>query len=126
MDTSIVATNFARWNDALQTGDPKQVAALYHENLSLLPTLAPRTINDRTGCERYFDFFCSLHPVARIAQEFIYPLTDDSYAHAGIYEFTVDRGDGREQVDARFSMVWRKVGDNWMILHHHSSRVPNL
>lgn len=125
MDNIITNTNFARWDSALQTGDPLQVAALYNEHLTLLPTMATQVIHDRAGAVAYFTFFGSFHPTVEMMQEHTVPITEDSYLHCGVYRFVVDTPEGkREPLDARFTMLWKKNGDTWEILHHHSSRIP--
>eukprot|EP00961_Rhodomonas_salina_P179332 2419796-Rhodomonas_salina.1 len=60
-------------------------------------------------------------------------ITDDSvtvfddgeaYLHSGMYTFELGEGDARAPVEARFSYVWRLMGDEWKITHHHSSVRP--
>jgi hypothetical protein len=60
-------------------------------------------------------------------------ITDDSvqgyedgqaYLHTGLYTFELGEGDKRAPVLARFSYMWRKVGNDWKITHHHSSVRP--
>lgn len=124
MNANISAENFHQWSIAVQSGAVDRVIALYNDNLTLLPTMAATTVRDIAGCTEYFTFFCSLHPEAKIVEEYTYELSAESYAHVGVYQFTVDGAAGREKVNARFSMVWQRVGDTWKILHHHSSRMP--
>ena len=40
MNKSEITALFDQWNSALQTGDPKQVAALYAADAILLPTVS--------------------------------------------------------------------------------------
>jgi uncharacterized protein (TIGR02246 family) len=40
MDKNDITVLFEQWNSALQTGDPKQVAALYATDAILLPTVS--------------------------------------------------------------------------------------
>lgn len=125
MDEAIAATNFARWDKALQTGDAAKVAALYAENVTLLPTLAQRIVTDLKGAEEYFVFFGTFHPRVTMLEEYVIDVSEDSYLHTGVYRFTLGPADKRETVDARFSLLWKKVENGeWKILHHHSSRIP--
>lgn len=124
MDAQIAAENFGRWDAALQTGDPATVVALYAENLTLLPTLAAQPITDRAGAQKYFEFFGSFHPTVEMLEEHVIPVSSESYVHCGVYRFMLDTLEGkREPFDARFSLLWKKNGATWEILHHHSSRV---
>ncbi len=124
MNVTIAAENFARWNAALLTGDPAEAAVLYADNLTLLPTMQSKTITDREGAKKYFEFFGSFHPTVEVLEEVITLVGTESYMHCGVYRFIVDTQKGnREPLDARFSFVWKKRGTTWEILHHHSSRV---
>ncbi len=125
MHEKIAAENFARWDEALKTGDPANVAALYAQNLTLLPTLVKQTIAGREGALKYFTFFGSFHPTVEMVEEHVVSISPDSYLHCGIYSFTLDTPEGsRQPLDSRFSFVWKKRGEIWEVLHHHSSRVP--
>lgn len=124
MNATIAAENFARWDAALQAGDPAKVAALYGEGFTLLPTLAATTITDKAGAMKYFTFFGGFHPTVTMVEEHVIPVSDQSFLHCGVYRFVLDTPIGREPVDARFSLLWKKNGNRWEILHHHSSRVP--
>lgn len=123
-ETTLAAQNFAKWNDALLTGIPSHVADLYAENMTLLPTMAQEIITDRKGVEAYFVFFLQLKPIAAIVEEHTVTITDTSYLHCGMYRFTLTSEGKTQDVDARFSMLWQKHGDEWQIVHHHSSRLP--
>ncbi len=124
MNTNIAQENFARWDGALRTGDAAKVEALYADDLTLLPTMQTKTISTREGARQYFEFFGSFHPTVEILEEFVRPVSTESYMHCGVYRFIVDTKKGtREPLDARFSFLWKKKGEAWEILHHHSSRV---
>lgn len=120
----IAETNFGRWAHALATKDPKNVAALYVEETTLLPTMAKQVITDRKGAEGYFTFFLSFLPSVTMVEEHVVPISDDAYLHCGVYRFALTQQGKQESVDARFSMVWKKFGNEWSIVHHHSSRIP--
>ncbi len=125
MDANLSTMNFARWDRALQTGNPAIIAQLYSENLTLLPTMAKTVMTDYVGAEKYFAFFGSFHPTVTMLEEHTVPISDHSYLHCGVYQFMLDRDGERKPLDARFSMIWNKEENGeWKILHHHSSAVP--
>ncbi len=127
MNEAIAAANFSRWNAALLTGDPSKVVDLYADNLTLLPTMQAKTISNCDGAEKYFALFGSFHPTVEILEQFVIPISAESYLHCGVYRFMVDaKKGGREPLDARFSFIWKKHGATWEILHHHSSRVLHV
>ena len=67
--------NFKVWNDALQTKDPKKVAAMYSpEQLSFLPTVSPNHIQKvneegKEDVEDYFVDFLKKDPFGVVTDE---------------------------------------------------------
>jgi uncharacterized protein (TIGR02246 family) len=61
-----VAKQFDRWNAALQTGDPKKVAALYAPDGVLLPTVSNQVRTTPEEIENYFTTFLQLKPNGKI------------------------------------------------------------
>lgn len=120
------ALNFHRWQTALLSRDVSQVADLYAENATLIPTMFKKMATDRKSIEEYFTFFLSLLPSASMIQEEVIPTSDDCYLHCGVYRFALTMDGTEQEVDARFTMVWQRIDDEWKILHHHSSRNPAM
>jgi len=119
--------NFKSWNDALQTKDPKKVAALYDaSNLSFLPTVSPKHIKEGASTEAYFVDFIKKNPDGTITDDSVqvYGSDGDAYLHSGLYTFELGDAGARTSVEARFSYVWKRVDGNWKITHHHSSVSP--
>ncbi|MDX1949928.1 MAG: DUF4440 domain-containing protein, partial [Rickettsiales bacterium] len=51
-------------------------------------------------------------------------LSDNVVNKSGIYTFTFEK-DGKEvKVPARFSFTLVKEGNEWLVVEHHSSRMP--
>jgi uncharacterized protein (TIGR02246 family) len=122
----IARANFRKWNDALQTKDPRKVALLYCENNTFHPTMSGDFKSGQKGAEDYFEHFLLKNPLGKVVKEEIQPLGSDSYIHSGLYDFEVGPVDKREIAEARFTYVWvRGLDGEWKILHHHSSVKPN-
>lgn len=126
IDITLARHNFKTWNDALQTKDPKKVAALYStEALSFLPTVSPEHVKDGTTTEEYFTAFVQKNPFGTITDDSVQPYGGgDAYLHSGMYTFDLGVGAERAPVQARFSYVWRFEDGKWKISHHHSSVRP--
>ncbi|KAJ8602673.1 hypothetical protein CTAYLR_010469 [Chrysophaeum taylorii] len=123
----VARENFQKWNDALQTKDPKKVAALYSTagDLSFLPTVSPVHIKDGSSTEDYFTAFVQKNPFGTITDDSVMVFDDgDAYLHSGMYTFDLGEGRNRAPTEARFSYVWRKSGGEYKITHHHSSVRP--
>ena len=57
MSENEIKALFDEWNTALQTGDPKKVAALYENNAILLPTVSNQVRHNHPEIEDYFVHF---------------------------------------------------------------------
>ncbi len=116
---------FEKWNDALQTKDPQKVAQMYDEKDGiLLPTVSPKVRHNREEIADYFEHFLAKNPVGRIDEANI-RIYGDIAINSGLYTFELDSEDGkRVDVPARFTFVYKKSGDEWVILEHHSSVLP--
>jgi len=114
---------FDTWNRALQTGNAKTVATLYAEDAILLPTVSNLPRTTPAEIEDYFNHFLEKKPYGIIKQRNIKQgcskLTD-----AGIYDFEVTSGGKKEIVPARYTFVYEYRNNEWKIVHHHSSMMP--
>lgn len=120
--TAEVEALFDRWNEALQSGDPDQVSALYSDNALLLPTLSPLPRSDQSGIRNYFVHFLARGPQGRIESRTL-DLGCNEAVDAGTYSFRFRDG---ERVQARYTFVYRYSDEQgrWLIQHHHSSLQP--
>jgi uncharacterized protein (TIGR02246 family) len=123
---AIARLNFKKWNDALQTKDHKAVAGLYSsDELSFLPTVSASHIKGSSATEDYFKAFVQRNPFGTITHDTVQAYDNgNAYLHSGMYTFGLGSGSERKPVQARFSYVWKKIGKEWKITHHHSSIRP--
>ncbi len=114
---------FERWNDALKTGDPDKVTACYAEDAVLLPTVSnvPRT--NHAEIRDYFVHFLAKKPQGTINQRNV-KFGCNKITDAGIYTFRVVDGDQVMEVPARYTFVYENRNGKWLIVHHHSSKMP--
>lgn len=119
---------FDKWNASLASGKPENVADCYASDGVLLPTVSNTVRSTREGLVSYFTNFLKLSPQGVIDEYGIRLEATDADGNAsvisnsGIYTFTFGL-DGRK-VQARFTYVYKKEGDDWKILSHHSSQLP--
>lgn len=116
-----IAALFDRWNEALQTGDPGRVVALYAEGSILLPTLSDKPRLTPSEKEEYFRHFLEKRPFGRIDMRKI-EICGDMAVDSGLYTFTFAKTG--EVVSARYSFAYRRDGSRWLIVSHHSSAMP--
>ena len=120
MNKNEITSLFDEWNQALQTGDPKKVAALYESNGILLPTVSNQVRHNHAEIEDYFVHFLAKGPQGKIDEANVRTFGQLAI-NSGVYTFTFKDG---ATVQARFTFVYRWNGERWMIVEHHSSQMP--
>jgi uncharacterized protein (TIGR02246 family) len=126
MEKEILAL-FDRWNEKLQTRDPQIVAQEYAEDGGILvPTLSPKVRHNREEIADYFVYFLAKNPNGIITESNV-RVYGDIAINSGLYTFEVDGEEEGSRVDAlaRFTFVYKKEGDDWTIVEHHSSMLPS-
>jgi len=120
MEHSAIEALFEEWNNALKTGDPKKVASLYATDAILLPTVSNVVRHNHNEIEDYFVNFLAKGPQGKIDESNV-RIFDDIAINSGVYTFTFKDG---AKVQARFTYVYRIIGQRWLIIEHHSSAMP--
>ena len=132
----VVDALFQHWADLVKQGDAEAVADLYGPEALLLPTLSARMRHSHSAIADYFAGFTVRHPQAEVVERTIYPGCNQ-VVDAGLYRFRFDEspsgdinpGDGLPGVgrivEARYTLVYGFNGEQWQLLHHHSSLVPD-
>jgi len=115
-----IASLFEQWNKALQTRVPTNVTALYEHDAILLPTISNTVCQTHEKIEEYFNIFLSLEPIGKIDESTV-RIFDSIAMNSGTCTFTFKSGD---PIQARFTFIYRWNGERWMIMTHHSSRMP--
>ena len=122
--TAEIAAQFDRWNEALESGDPRRVAALYAPDAVLVPTMSNMIRRNAPAIIEYFMAFKKRAPRGRIHDSHIRDMGD--YAiHSGVYVFTLTNEAGVADVPARFTFVYERHQGDWRIIEHHSSYMPD-
>ena len=81
MTNQDITALFSEWNDALQTGVPKQVAALYETNAILLPTVSNKVRHNHEEIEDYFIHFLAKKPSGKIDESNVRTFGELSLIH---------------------------------------------
>ena len=98
-----VTALFTRWNDALATEDPVQVAKLYSKNAVLLPTVSDRPRTDYQGIRDYFVDFLKKKPQGVIVKDNI--MIGNGFAKdAGVYQVRI-----LYLICLKFGFVWSTI-----------------
>ena len=107
------------WIEKIRSNDANQVADLYHKKGLLLGTFSNI---ERRGQSLILDYFNNLLR-SQVDVEIItkHEYKSESIATtSGLYNFILNS----KKIEARFSFVFLKNKEDWKILSHHSSILP--
>ena len=112
------------WADAVNACDPARISALYSPEAVLWATTSPNITSTPEGVRKYFDGVCAAPtpPKVEFGEQLI-RVHGDTAIDSGSYTFTVTEGK-QMTVPARFTIAYRKLGEKWLIVDHHSSLRP--
>ncbi|WP_447923778.1 SgcJ/EcaC family oxidoreductase [Burkholderia cepacia] len=119
-----IASLFDRWNSALATGNPAEVAKLYAQDAVLEPTVSNMVRTTPDEIRSYFTSFLKLKPQGIINYRQIRVLDDNTALDTGVYTFHLTKNGKQENVQARYTYVYEKLNGEWKIINHHSSAMP--
>lgn len=115
----------AEWIETFNSRDGARIAALYAPEAVFLGTISP-TI--RTTPEQILEYFvasATRRPTLRmtLGEQHVRIYGDIAF-NSGFYTSRFVQ-DGQEIVNPmRFSFAYRRSGERWLIVNHHSSRIP--
>ena len=119
-----VAAATAAWRAAYDSRDPVRIAAMYESDAVLWGTTAKTVAANSAAVAEYFKD-AGKRPNARVAfGEQHIRVYGDVGVNAGYYTFSDVRDGQTVSVPARFTMVFRNRDGKWLVVAHHSSRVP--
>ena len=113
------------WVEAFNTRDPKRIVVLYAPDAVFWGTTAKTIATTPESIWAYFKD-AGQRPWTRVTidaqHERVY---GDTAIVSGAYTFSdVRDGVATNMRPARFTFVFRRDGNGWLIVDHHSSRVP--
>jgi uncharacterized protein (TIGR02246 family) len=119
-----VAAATAAWRAAYDSRDPARITAMYDSDAVLWGTTAKTVAANPAAIAEYFKD-AGKRPNARVAfGEQHIRVYGDVAVNTGYYTFS-DVQDGQTvSRQARFTMAFRNRDGKWLIVAHHSSRVP--
>jgi uncharacterized protein (TIGR02246 family) len=110
-----------RWSAAYTANDPEAVVKNYRPDAVLLGTVSPVLSEGIEEIRKYFSRLKGTGNKNEIGETRTLVLSDSAVLVTGFYEFTRVK-DGQPLPGlARFTMLFIKDGDEWLMAHHHSS-----
>ena len=118
-----VAATTAEWIATFNTRDPVRISALYAPDAILWGTVSKTIRTKPEEILEYFEESSTTRPNLRMfLGEYHVRLYGDIAINSGYYT-SRNPVDGQEVVvPMRFTFTYRREGDRWVIVNHHSSR----
>ena len=108
-----------------KTGNPDAVVQNYARDAILLPTVSNQVRHNYEEIRDYFVKFLGLQPEGKIEEQNIRIFCDVAI-DSGIYSFTLRNFQPVAMVQARYTFVYQRIGNQWLIVAHHSSGMPEI
>ena len=108
------------WVEGISKGDPDYMVALYDDNAILHGTVSPVVREGHALIREYFAALTSPPKMNFVEPQHI-RIFGDVAVNTGNYETKIGTN---APVKLRYSFVYHKVGSKWLIVDHHSSRMP--
>ena len=112
-----------QWLQAICSHNLQSVLNKYSKKGILIGTLAKKILVG-PQIESYFVTFLQKPGLCGEINEYFYQNLGSIRIVSGIYTFYYYEHQKRVTVPARFSFVFKKIGKDWLILNHHSSKIP--
>jgi uncharacterized protein (TIGR02246 family) len=122
-----VHARFEQWIATFNSHDADRLSQLYDQDARLLSTGGnEKPLDGRETIHVYFIPFMNRRDTVAFDHDDAVKVFSNIAVETGYYHFNIFP-DGKPDVwAARYTFVFEKKDGNWMILHQHSSRVPNL
>lgn len=122
-----VHSRFLQWIATFNSHDADHLSQLYDQDARLLSTGgSEKPLDGRETIRVYFIPFMKRGDSVVFDHDDAVKIVGNIGIETGYYHFNI-YPDGKPDVwVSRYTFVLEKKDGNWMIVHHHSSRVPNL
>ena len=119
-----VAAATAAWRAAYDSRDPARITAMYDSDAVLWGTTAKTVAPNPSAIAEYFkDAGKRANARVTFGEQHL-RVYDDVAVNTGYYTFSDVQDGKKESRPARYTIVFRNRDGKWLIVAHHSSRVP--
>jgi uncharacterized protein (TIGR02246 family) len=112
------------WAAAFNANDAQAVVKLYAPDATLLGTVSPTIAYGSEAVQKYFDRLPGSTFKVNVGVHQSITLSDTAALATGFYDFSWANDGKLMLLPARFTFVVMRLGNEWLIVHHHSSRRP--
>jgi uncharacterized protein (TIGR02246 family) len=120
-----VAAAAAKWTEIFAQNNPDTISALYAKDGVLWGTLSPTVRSDPGTVKAYFVAAFNALPKATVKfGDQLIRVYGDTAVNTGYYTFSYTKDGETKSIPARYSFTYKKEGNDWLIVDHHSSAMP--
>jgi uncharacterized protein (TIGR02246 family) len=120
-----VAAATAKWGEVFVDDNPDPILALYGKDAVLWGTLSATVRNTPEQLRDYFEKAFKALPGHKVTfGEQLIRVYGNTAINTGYYTFSYVKDGETKTIPARYSFVYVKRGNKWMIVDHPSSAVP--
>lgn len=124
-DQTDVEHAFYHWCASISKDNADSIVKHYSKEAILLPTLSSQILLQKENqIKPYFVKLTGHTGIKCIPQKLITHTHADIAVISGLYTFEYTEKGKITAIPARFTFVYKKNGDTWPIIEHHSSVVP--
>jgi uncharacterized protein (TIGR02246 family) len=109
------------WVEGISKGDADYMVSLYDKDAILHGTVSPVLRQGPQLIREYFQATVANPPTMAFVEPMHIRVFGDTAVNTGFY---VTRFGTNDPLTLRYSFVYHKVGAEWLIVDHHSSRMP--
>jgi uncharacterized protein (TIGR02246 family) len=115
----------AKWTEIFAHNNPDTISALYAKDGVLWGTLSPTVRSDPGTINAYFVAAFNALPKATVKfGDQLIRVYGDTAINNGYYTFSYTKDGETKSIPARYSFTYKKEGNDWLIVDHHSSAMP--
>lgn len=123
-DTKQLEEALELWCTNMSSGDPENIVNLFDSKAILLPTLAPNVLKTREEQLAYFTQLMQNPKLSVTVNESNLRIFGNIAINSGLYTFYFERQGQPVIIPARFTFIYQKKPQGWLIIEQHSSQVP--
>ncbi|CAA6800914.1 MAG: Unknown protein [uncultured Campylobacterales bacterium] len=113
---------FDKWSNALSTQNLDDMISLYAKDSVLLPTFSFDVCPNPETKRNYFKPFLMKNYTV-VLETYNIQNHGDIAINSGVYKFTNKQ---KIEIKARYTYVYKKIDNNWLIVQHHSSYLKGI
>jgi uncharacterized protein (TIGR02246 family) len=120
-----VAAAAQNWATVFADNNPDTMMPLYAKDGVLWGTLSPSVRSDPAAVKAYFVGAFQALPKATVKfGDQLIRVYGNTAVNTGYYTFSYTKDGETKSIPARYSFTYVKDGNDWKIIDHHSSAVP--